>query len=82
MASSRIYTCDRCGAVRQESNHWHLLKVKSIAAMEFSRTDSGRSDVGVELIKWDDRLATEDQYSHLCGIGCSIKAISAIAADW
>jgi len=76
MASTKIYTCDVCGIARQESNHWHLLKVDT------DISSFGSSDIGATIRKWDDVLAADDRYKHLCGIGCSIKMLSSTAEGW
>jgi hypothetical protein len=71
MASSKVYTCDGCGVARQESNHWHLALVRSEGLVD-----------SITIQKWDDNLANESRYKHLCGIGCSTKLLSATAEAW
>lgn len=71
MASSKVYTCDVCGVPRTPSNHWHVALVAS----------SGLVD-SITIYKWDDTMAADDRYKHLCGIGCSTKLLSSVADSW
>lgn len=58
MADIHTQSCDVCGTLRKETNHWF----KGIV-----RSDRG----GIFLVPWGVDTRTPD--AHLCGIECTLK---------
>ena len=55
-----VYECDMCQVVKKETNHWFL----------------GYAGAGVLLIEaWDDHVAGQGDYKHLCGDRCVHKFV-------
>lgn len=69
MSYQQTFTCDVCGAVRQESNHWWIAIPVVIASQCKSHS---------ELIfrSWDDVLSTERATIHLCGESCAATQLT------
>jgi hypothetical protein len=65
MAEQRIYTCDECGAVKRDVNHWFKI---------VSTSDSLR------LVSWNFELGGYEQdhlrVKHICGDACVTKAVA------
>lgn len=63
VAETRTFTCDGCGAVKKESNHWWKLAVESEVLL---------------LARWDETgwLNREDTpVAHVCGRACALKKV-------
>lgn len=61
MAKTVTYTCDNCGAVKEETNHWFFL-----------RGDNS----GLELNLWDNEVALQaDTLLTLCGDACVLAKV-------
>lgn len=65
MAEQTVYTCDECGKVKGETNHW------------FRALTEGRSIV---FTPWDEPIGYPDDKDrperHLCGHACAIQLLS------
>ena len=72
MAARVVITCDVCGVERGPSNHWLLSKVE---------LQMGRP-AGITICNWNEELAKDDRYKHICGIGDAIKLLSTAAEAW
>ena len=57
---STAYSCDVCPAVRQQSNHWWLVRVNAS---------------GFHLSAWDDNEASCEDVRHVCGFECATKLL-------
>ena len=55
------YKCDYCLNPKGDTNHWWL------------RPQEAEQFV---LLTWDDRLADQDGYEHICSESCAAKALS------
>jgi hypothetical protein len=55
------YRCDYCLNLKGETNHWWL---RPQDAEQFS------------LFRWDQQLADEEGYEHICSESCASKALS------
>jgi hypothetical protein len=55
------YRCDYCLNLKGETNHWWL-RPNDIEAFR--------------LVRWDDRLAEQEGYEHICSESCAAKALS------
>lgn len=60
---TETYTCDECGAVKGESNHWFV-------------ADIDGSYFGI--LRWPPESAESPsgERLHLCGLGCATKAMT------
>jgi hypothetical protein len=67
MAVLRSYQCDECSVTKQESNHWVLI---------FPR------DRQLNIVPWQDNLASGAYAVHLCGAGCAAKILSKQIHEW
>lgn len=63
MAQKITYSCDYCGAVKGEQNHWFI-----VAPSATPVTDAAR----IVIEKWDPQI----QGKHACGERCVAKAVS------
>ena len=57
---STVYTCDVCPAIRQQANHWRLVRVNAN---------------GFHLSEWDDDEAAREDIRHVCGFECATKLL-------
>jgi hypothetical protein len=55
-------SCDNCGKLRQETNHWIALR----------ETRDGLYLLWLDAVRTDDM----DQVKHFCGRNCALQAIS------
>ena len=63
MARLEQFTCDVCGAIRQQSNHWFLCwKYDGVLHFDF----------------WDDSIGLSLSYDvkHLCGLECATRKLN------
>lgn len=61
MSWRRVASCDVCGTLRTNANHWWI-------AMPV--------DTGITLLPWDDTIAGVSTAIHLCGEDCLHKYLS------
>jgi hypothetical protein len=61
MAINKTITCDRCGKVKREVNHWWIAKIN---AMDFT------------LLPWGSGAIESPVAKHLCGQECVSKMAS------
>ena len=57
------FTCDRCKAVRQPSNHWILAKKHATKKV-------------ISFFPWNDQDASDANTLHLCSAQCCIGTLS------
>lgn len=64
------YKCDGCGAVKQEANHWFVVRIESHGV------DNGEGRLvatGFLIFPWDAKLADVKDSLHYCGSSCLQK---------
>lgn len=64
MAKNEIFTCDICGAVRKEANHWFTAQRELVAKQTW-----------LTLWPWPTGHKAEGNISHLCGESCVLKFV-------
>lgn len=60
MAITQQITCDVCGKVKGQVNHWWIADI----VMNF------------QLFTWSDDGAKQNNHIHLCGQECAVKKMS------
>lgn len=65
MSQSLTYTCDVCGAVKREANHWFRVLVACRGV-----------SVRFTIVPWGCGTGRQKQEMHLCGLECAHKAMA------
>jgi hypothetical protein len=70
MRVPNLYKCDNCGKMRDETNHWWLVR--------FDPPDSKVLEIPpvFRLSPWNDQLAAELYKGHVCSQDCVVKQLS------
>jgi hypothetical protein len=66
MSTFTTQKCDICNRTKTESNNWFLLDTSF--PEEF------------KLRRWNDDIATQSKYEHLCSESCVVKALNKFLA--
>lgn len=69
MAAKLTYTCDICGAVKKDTNHWFAVNEKA---------HNDNPNFPIEIYKWPNNDEVLKTRSHLCGEGCLLLKITYI----
>ncbi len=64
------YTCDICGKKKGEANHWWMAMLGDVPCF-----DEGQPGFRFTLLPWNGAESSNPQMYHLCGQGCSMKAM-------
>lgn len=70
MAWDESFTCDICGKMKLESNHWWMVTLGDVLCFE-----EGQPAKHFTLVPWNAAESRNPKVHHMCGEGCAIKAL-------
>ena len=70
MAWDVSFTCDMCGKPKREANHWWMAILGDVPCFE-----EGQPSQRFTLMPWNVTESRNPAIYHLCGEGCSMKAM-------
>ncbi|MGH9616293.1 MAG: hypothetical protein ACRD28_06080 [Acidobacteriaceae bacterium] len=70
MAWDESFTCNICGVVKLESNHWWMITLGNVFCF-----NQGQLSQQFTLAPWNDEESRNPDLYHVCGEGCAMKAL-------
>jgi len=70
MAWDESFSCDICGKMKMESNHWWMVTLGKVLCFE-----EGRPSRHFTLVPWAQAESRNTNIHHICGEGCATKAL-------
>ena len=67
MAHLNTYTCDCCGKLKGETNHWFIFRL--------DLTSAPGAQNRIVITPFDDHIIEPDNANHLCGRECVQKIV-------
>ena len=70
MAWDESFTCDICGKMKLESNHWWMVTLGDVFCFEADQPPKHFS-----IVPWNAAESRNEDVHHICGEGCATKAL-------
>lgn len=70
MAWDEAFTCDLCGKIKRETNHWWMVKLG-----DADHCEDDQPSRSLILLPWNLSDCRDKCMIHLCGAGCATKAL-------